>query len=57
MQEYAEAALAHSEITQTYHEAQRKRGFDAVLRKGDLAMMVTEAVWLALEIHVSEHQC
>jgi hypothetical protein len=57
MQEYAEAALAHSEITQTYHEAHREPRFDAVLRKGELAKMVTEAVWLPLEIHVSEHQC
>jgi hypothetical protein len=57
MQEYADTVLAHSEIIQTYREAQWKLGFNDVLFKGGLARMATENARMAFEGHITEHGC
>ena len=57
MQEYAEAVLAHSEIVQTYSEAQWKRGFADVRRKGTRARIAADGARRAFEEHMTEHGC
>ena len=57
MQEYAEAVLAHSEIVQTYGEAQWKMGFADVRRTGKRARIAAERARRFLEDHMTEHGC
>ena len=57
MGEYAGAVLAHSDIVQTFHEAQRKPNFEVVLGKGESARLVASAARLAFDTDVAEHGC
>ena len=57
MQEYIDAVRVHSGIVESYKEAQRKPGFDAVLRRGQRASIAAATAHLALETHMAEHGC
>lgn len=57
MQEYENAVSIHSDIRQTYPEAQWRWGFAEVLHSGERARIAFETARLAMESHIAEHGC